>query len=758
MRRASGPSPGATPAESVRLKVPAFEIPFLATLVLGPVVCSLQELGPALLLGTLIWLSCLLRLLDTGRPRPVRPVGFSLALAFPLVALLTITVSANRGESILLTLWWATGAAALWLASDVCASGGAPRLIAALLGGAVFVAGEALREQLEHVRLGDYSWRVFARFANPNFLASCLVPSVVLALGLAFRVPPSFRPITWGITVSLLGAAFAGALGGTGSRGGFLSLVVGAAAFAVLVIRHGVFREWDALKRCAVQVLIVIVALYVCSAPLRSRSVARGASPMPEALCGPPPADAVGESNRFRQLTWKGAARMALARPVLGWGAGAFDTAFAPHAIATYTRHAHQGYLQLAAEEGAVGLLVWLGLLGVALSRCLQATREEIPGLRAAVGAALVAMAVHNLFDSVLYVPCVGLLTWVLFGVLLQPGQTALPEADPGAACPEAPPSAQGGAGKRRKDRRSPRNHHHLGAAVAGRNRAGGAADKVLPAATAAALLACLLFGGARVVVQEARRSGRQNPRAALEMLEPVRVLLSWDQSLASQRTVLLRMVGRLEDAATEAERAVALAPYRPGAYYTIANIHELRGVPADAEAAYHRGLRIAPNEVVLLAAYAEMLRRMGREQDALRQYQKVREMEDSEAGQVRALSEIRDFRFARARLALAADAERRGNPSEAAELRRAAACLLGFRRRLAEVSPAAYLAVGEYYLSTERELYDQELQVWKQLRQGYAAEGASARMAPCDELIADVEVGRKKMEAFFQNTPDLGQ
>lgn len=448
---------------------------------------------------------------------------------------------------------------------------------------------------------------------------------------------------------------------------------------------------------------------------------------------------------------------MALARPMLGWGAGSFDTAFAPHAVATYTRHAHQGYLQLAAEEGAVGLLVWLGLLAVAFSRCLKTTREEIPGLRAAAGAALVAAAFHNLFDSVLYVPCVSLLTWVLFGVLMQPGQSALPEAEPVAADPAPPSSSRGSSGKRRRDRRSPEHSTALGSAAGDPNRVVGGVNKVLLAAAGAALVACLLLGSARLVVQEARRLGRQNPRAALEMLEPVRPLLPWDQSLASQRAVLLRMVGRLDEAAAEAERAVALAPYRPGGYYTIATIHEQRGVPADAEAAYQRGLRVAPHEVVLLAAYAEMLRRIGREQDALRQYRKVREVEDSEAGQVRALSEIRDFRFARARLMLAADAERRGNPSEAAELRRAAACLLGFRRRLAEISPAAYLAVGEYYLSTERELYDQELQVWKQLRQIYAAEGASARVAPCDELIADVEVGRKKMEAFFRNTPDLG-
>ena len=50
---------------------------------------------------------------------------------------------------------------------------------------------------------------------------------------------------------------------------------------------------------------------------------------------------------------------MGAKRPVLGWGAGSFDTTFAPHAIAGFTRHAHNSYLQLFAEEGFLAPVLW---------------------------------------------------------------------------------------------------------------------------------------------------------------------------------------------------------------------------------------------------------------------------------------------------------------------------------------------------------------------------------------------------------------
>ena len=57
--------------------------------------------------------------------------------------------------------------------------------------------------------------------------------------------------------------------------------------------------------------------------------------------------------NRFRTLTWQGTLDMAQKRPLLGWGAGTFETAFPPHQVAGFTRHAHNSYLQLFAEAGA---------------------------------------------------------------------------------------------------------------------------------------------------------------------------------------------------------------------------------------------------------------------------------------------------------------------------------------------------------------------------------------------------------------------
>jgi hypothetical protein len=63
----------------------------------------------------------------------------------------------------------------------------------------------------------------------------------------------------------------------------------------------------------------------------------------------------------FRLYTWQSTAHMALARPVLGWGPGSFPSAYGQFAIAGTTKHAHQVWLQIAAENGVVASLLLLG-------------------------------------------------------------------------------------------------------------------------------------------------------------------------------------------------------------------------------------------------------------------------------------------------------------------------------------------------------------------------------------------------------------
>ncbi len=117
-------------------------------------------------------------------------------------------------------------------------------------------------------------------------------------------------------------------------------------------------------------------------------------------------------SQMFRYYTWRGTLRMIRAYPWLGSGPNTFQSVFGQYQIAGYTRHAHQSYLETAAESGWVALLVLLWLLLAVLSTGVRALRQlrgkALPdGERAfltsvaiAQGASTLGLMLHGLVES----------------------------------------------------------------------------------------------------------------------------------------------------------------------------------------------------------------------------------------------------------------------------------------------------------------------------------------------------------------------
>ncbi len=117
---------------------------------------------------------------------------------------------------------------------------------------------------------------------------------------------------------------------------------------------------------------------------------------------------------KVRLLLWKSTARMALARPLTGWGAGSFEREFPAwrdpreirvssmdHAFETRVNRAHSDPLQVFAETGALGLAGYLVLLlgGIAAGRRKAGKDPLAAGL---LGTCL-AFLVNGLFRSPLY-------------------------------------------------------------------------------------------------------------------------------------------------------------------------------------------------------------------------------------------------------------------------------------------------------------------------------------------------------------------
>ncbi|MBI5395440.1 MAG: O-antigen ligase family protein, partial [Verrucomicrobia bacterium] len=113
-----------------------------------------------------------------------------------------------------------------------------------------------------------------------------------------------------------------------------------------------------------------------------------------------------------RPAIWLGTVRAIAEAPLFGHGPGSFVRAYPAHRPPEYfdrpkaapvTDHAHNEFLETAAETGLVGLAAFLGVIMVGARAARVAIRRaEDPTLRAlAEGASLgfITLLVHNLFD-----------------------------------------------------------------------------------------------------------------------------------------------------------------------------------------------------------------------------------------------------------------------------------------------------------------------------------------------------------------------
>lgn len=129
----------------------------------------------------------------------------------------------------------------------------------------------------------------------------------------------------------------------------------------------------------------------------------------------------------------EGGVRLAGDAPVAGHGSGAFRREYRRNENATgerATNASHTIPITVAAEQGIPGLLVYLALLGTALTLLLRRARDSIA--RAGIAAAFVALVVHTLmYAAFLEDP----LTWALLGIGV--GLASRPGDRPATPAPE---------------------------------------------------------------------------------------------------------------------------------------------------------------------------------------------------------------------------------------------------------------------------------------------------------------------------------
>jgi O-antigen ligase len=139
-------------------------------------------------------------------------------------------------------------------------------------------------------------------------------------------------------------------------------------------------------------------------------------------------------SGRYGLIS--GGVGLAKERPVLGWGTGSFSREFRRHEKTSAEKAvsaSHTIPVTVAAEQGIVGLAVYLALLAAALGRLLRGARGR--PARAAVGAAFAALILHTwLYAAFLEDP----LTWALLGLGTALAAMPAPQREPEAVPPAA--------------------------------------------------------------------------------------------------------------------------------------------------------------------------------------------------------------------------------------------------------------------------------------------------------------------------------
>lgn len=229
------------------------------------------------------------------------------------------------------------------------------------------------------------------------------------------------------------------------SRGGILSLLVELICIAGLAQRRTVYlREQRLRGRQAGASWLGVVTVGGVLAAILAGILWIGAEPVLNRLVtGSSESSDLSKAQTLEQARgsiWRDTWLLIKAKPWLGTGLGAFETAFPQFGLddnesGGMLAQAHNDYLQVLADGGLLGGLLLLGFLYVVLRSILDSVKVQDPSLAAlAIGSAggVLGILVHSFFDFNLQLVSHALLFLLLGTVLarLQAQRAALPVRD----------------------------------------------------------------------------------------------------------------------------------------------------------------------------------------------------------------------------------------------------------------------------------------------------------------------------------------
>ncbi len=304
-------------------------------------------------------------------------------------------------------------------------------LVAVLLGTGALAAVQGIAQFLlqsgpeEFILFGRFM-RAYGTFEQPNPYAGYLGLTLPVAVGMIFAglVTTDRRIQTrWLVWAGGTGVLMAAALVMSWSRGAWLGA---AAALGVIVIAVVARSGRTAVLGMVLVVLLAYLVLASGLSLLPPSVVQRFSDFVPYLGVLDVRGMEVTDANYAvleRMAHWQSALAMWTDHPWFGVGIGNYEVAYAQYALPQWSLplgHAHNYYLNIGAEAGAIGLLAYLGLVGAALLQSWRAARTACGwrwGVALGVLGVLVHLSVHSVFDN-LFVHAMYLQLAILLGLI----------------------------------------------------------------------------------------------------------------------------------------------------------------------------------------------------------------------------------------------------------------------------------------------------------------------------------------------------
>ena len=358
------------------------------------------------------------------------------ALTIPIIIILIpMTLSALAAESLLLSIKEISKWAELFVIYLVTATTVRSRRVLAALVGVLLLAAlaevgigllqVAFRIGPPHFLAGGILMRAHGTFAQPNPYGGYLALILPIALAIALAAPrPGLRLAGWGIALAI-GCGILLSL----SRGAWLGTLAALGLVWLLESQRNRLRA-VALAYCGFTATLIVLIMGVIPEAILSRITdlfVYGSRLLQELRAGPNP-DNWAILERVSQ--WYAGWRMFAENPFLGVGIGNYPKAYEVYALPgwpTGVGHAHNYYLNLAAEGGLLTLTAFLLFLGLAWRLAAHTRRQAADTwerlLALGLMGSLAAFSAHSLVDS-LFVHSIGILLGILFGLLSALGHT----------------------------------------------------------------------------------------------------------------------------------------------------------------------------------------------------------------------------------------------------------------------------------------------------------------------------------------------